>query len=227
MKFSLIVPIAAYKPEYEYKMPFVFGLGADGFSLCVESAKNLNINKFDDVYFTTLSKYDEKYSVKNLLELQFKRLKWTNAKVLLLDNITSSQPETVYETIKSERITGSIYIKDSDCSFVCDVYPQNKIATYQLEKMDWVDPQHKSYVDIDDGFYVTNIIEKRIISHNFCAGGYSFENVVDFCNYYYQLKDEKGLYLSHIIYAMLLDNYVFRPDNVTEYIDFHKNIPNT
>lgn len=221
MKFSLIIPIAAYKPEYENVMPFVFGLGLEGYSLCIESARHLNISKFDDIYFTTLSQYEEKYSVKELLELQFKRLNWTNAKVLLLDEVTSSQPETVYETIKSESITGSIYIKDSDCAFESDVHPQNKIAIYKLEKMEWVDPQHKSYVDVDDGFYVTNIIEKRIISHNFCAGGYSFENVEDFCHYYKLLDKEKGLYLSHIIYAMLLDNFVFRPDNVSGYVDFH------
>jgi hypothetical protein len=94
------------------------------------------------------------------------------------------------------------------------------IATYQLEKLQWVDPQNKSYVDVDDGYYVTNIIEKRIISHNFCAGGYSFENVDDFTHYYDMLKDEQGLYLSHIIYAMLLDRHIFRPEYVNDYTDF-------
>lgn len=220
MKFSLIIPIAAYCPEYEYTMPFVFGLNKDGYSLCVESVQYLDISKFDTIYFTTLKKFDEKYSVGELLKLQFKRLNWTKAKVVLLHEITSSQPETVYETIKSENINGSIYIKDADCTFASEVSQQNRIATYQLEKLNWVDPRHKSYVDIDDGYYVTNIIEKRIISHNFCAGGYSFENVDDFCHYYEIMKDEHGLYLSHIIYAMLLDRYIFRPQNVTNYKDF-------
>ncbi len=220
MKFSLIIPIAAYKPEYEHTMPFVFSLNKNGNSLCVEAAQSLDLDKFDAIYFTTLKKFDEKYSIGDLLKLQFKRLGWNKVKVVLLDEITSSQPETVYATIKKEHITGSIYIKDADCSFVSKVSPQNEIATYQLEKLDWVDPQNKSYVDVDDGYYVTNIIEKRIISHNFCAGGYSFENVGDFTYYYNMLKDEKGLYLSHIIYAMLLDRYSFRPVYVDNYIDF-------
>lgn len=220
MKFSLIIPIAAYRSEYEKTMPYVFSLNKDGYSLCVEAARRLDVSKFDAVYFTTLKEYDNKYCVSDFLRLQFKRLKWSNAKVVLLENRTSSQPETIYETIKSENITGSIYIKDADCSFVSEVSPQNLIATYQLEKLQWVDPQNKSYVDVDDGYYVTNIIEKRIISHNFCAGGYSFENVDDFTHYYDMLKDEQGLYLSHIIYAMLLDRHIFRPEYVNDYKDF-------
>lgn len=220
MKFSLIIPIAAYRSEYEKSMPYVFSLNKDGYSLCVEAARRLNVSNFDAVYFTTLKEYDNKYCVSDFLRLQFKRLKWSNAKVVLLENRTSSQPETIYETIKLEDITGSIYIKDADCSFVSEVNPQNLIATYQLEKLQWVDPQNKSYVDVDDGYYVTNIIEKRIISHNFCAGGYSFENVDDFTHYYDMLKDEQGLYLSHIIYAMLLDRHIFRPEYVNDYKDF-------
>lgn len=220
MKFSLIIPIAAYRSEYEKTMPYVFSLNKDGYSLCVEAARRLDVSKFDAVYFTTLKEYDNKYCVSDFLRLQFKRLKWSNAKVVLLENRTSSQPETIYETIKSENITGSIYIKDADCSFVSEVNPQNLIAAYQLEKLQWVDPQNKSYVDVDDGYYVTNIIEKRIISHNFCAGGYSFENVEDFTHYYDMLKDEQGLYLSHIIYAMLLDRHIFRPEYVNDYKDF-------
>lgn len=220
MKFSLIIPIAAYRSEYEKTMPYVFSLNKDGYSLCVEAARRLDVSKFDAVYFTTLKEYDNKYCVSDFLRLQFKRLKWSNAKVVLLENRTSSQPETIYETIKLEDITGSIYIKDADCSFVSEVNPQNLIATYQLEKLQWVDPQNKSYVDVDDGYYVTNIIEKRIISHNFCAGGYSFENVDDFTHYYDMLKDEQGLYLSHIIYAMLLDRHIFRPEYVNDYTDF-------
>ena len=222
MKFSLIIPIAAYRSEYEKTIPYVFSLNKDGYSLCVEAARRLDVSKFDAVYFTTLKEYDNKYCVSDFLRLQFKRLKWSNAKVVLLEDRTSSQPETIYETIKSENITGSIYIKDADCSFVSEVNPQNLIATYQLEKLQWVDPQNKSYVDVDDGYYVTNIIEKRIISHNFCAGGYSFENVDDFTHYYDMLKDEQGLYLSHIIYAMLLDRHIFRPNEVTDYKDFNK-----
>ena len=84
------------------------------------------------------------------------------------------------------------------------------MANY-VENLEWVNPQHKSYVQVDDMFYITNIIEKKIISHYFCAGGYCFEKVDDYCKYYESLQDNDDLYLSHIIYSMLLDKMIFRP----------------
>lgn len=75
---------------------------------------------------------------------------------------------------------------------------------------------------VDDMFYVTNIIEKRIVSHYFSAGGYGLESCEDFCRYYEQFAGAKDLYLSHIIYAMLLNKYIFRPTLVKCYQDFNK-----
>ena len=70
-------------------------------------------------------------------------------------------------------------------------------------------------------FYVTNIIEKRIVSHFFSAGGYGFEDSELFCLYYEKLNNKGAqLYLSHIIYSMLLDNIIYRPIIVNNYVDF-------
>lgn len=69
-------------------------------------------------------------------------------------------------------------------------------------------------------YYITNIIEKRIISHYFNAGGYIFEDAVMFCSYYEKYRHKTGLCLSHIIYSMLLDKQIFRPTVVDDYIDF-------
>lgn len=33
---------------------------------------------------------------------------------------------------------------------------ENSVAIYPLENLSWVNPQNKSYVAIDDMFYVTN-----------------------------------------------------------------------
>lgn len=98
---------------------------------------------------------------------------------------------------------------------------ENSVAIYPLENLSWVNPQNKSYVAIDDMFYVTNIIEKRIISHFFSAGGYGFENCEEFCKYYEQFVNKKGLYLSHVIYAMLLNKHIFRPSLAQNYQDFN------
>lgn len=220
--FSLIVPIAADKPEYEKEMPFVFGLASDGVMYCIKAILGLNLEKFSNIYFTILKKHDDLFCLSDLFALQFKRLKLTRAKVVVLCESTSSQPETIFRTIEQERINGSIFIKDADCFFTCDVEPMNSVAIYPLESLEWVNPQHKSYVAVDDMFYVTNIIEKKIVSHYFCSGGYCFEDVRQFVTFYNKLIEYKAVYLSHIIYNMLLEKIVFRPICVNHYLDYNK-----
>lgn len=221
MNFNLIIPAAADKKEYNNKMPFIFNLNDEGIMLCIKAILGLELNKFSSIYFTILKSHSEAYCLKEMFELQFKRLKLTNAKVVIIEKKTSNQVETIYQTIQQEHITeGSIYIKDADCYFESEVIAQNGITIYPLESLDMVNPQNKSYIAIDDMYYITNIIEKKIISHYFNAGGYCFENVKEFCRYYNKLKDKKGLYLSHIIYAMLLDKHIFRPIDVKQYIDY-------
>ena len=217
--FSLIVPIAADKPLYANEMPYVFRLANDGIMQCIKSVLGLNLEVFDNIYFTILDKHDKQYCLSDLFCLQFKRLKMSNAKIVVLKE-TRSQADTVYKTIMHEKISGSIFVKDADCSFVCEIDRKNSVAIYPLENLQWVNPQHKSYVQVDDMYYITNIIEKKIVSHYFCAGGYCFEHVEDYCKYYETLQNNDGLFISHIIYSMLLDKNIFRPIIIDEYIDF-------
>lgn len=220
MNFSLIVPIAADCENYKQQIPHVFQMAADGSFLCIKAIQGLDLSLFDQVYFTILKKLDEQYSLKEMLQLQFQIKGLKNAEVVVLDEPTSSQPETIYRTICEKNITGSIFIKDADCSFNAEIVRQNSVAIYPLESMKWVNPQNKSYVAVDDMFYVTNIIEKKIVSHYFSAGGYCFESAEEFCEFYLRFGNRKGLYLSHIIYAMLLSKRFFRPIVISEYHDF-------
>lgn len=220
MSLNLIVPIAAYQPEYEHIMPYVFNFADNGVLLCIKSVQGLDLAKFDHIYFVTLEKLDEKYNLSELLQMQFHRLGLATSKVVLLKNETHNQAETVYECIRQENIDGGIFVKDADGYFTCDFTHTNGIAIYPLDKLDMVNPHNKSYVDLDDQFYVTNIIEKKIISRYFNAGGYLFEDAGQFCKYYEDLKDYIGLYMSHIVYAMLLDNISFRPFEASDYQDW-------
>lgn len=220
--FSLIVPIAADKVDYETRIPSVFHVAEDGTLLCVKSILGMNLSRFDKIYFTILKKLDERYSLKDRLLLQFKIHGLDKAEIVILDTPTSSQPETIYQTIKQENITGGIFIKDADCYLEGEITKANSLAIYPLESLRWVNPQDKSYVSVDDMYYVTNIIEKRIVSHYFTAGGYCFESAKQYNAYYKHFSGQKGLYLSHIVYMMLLNGVLFRPVRVNKYIDFQK-----
>ncbi|MDE6821527.1 MAG: hypothetical protein K2P91_11680 [Bacteroides acidifaciens] len=217
---TILVPVAADKPEYENGLPYVFGLDKDGIIICIKSIMGLNLQQFDNIYFTVLRKYDERFFVGDSLRLQFKRLGITNAKVVVLDEPTQDQAETIYRTIMQEQVQGSIFIKDADCFFRTDFIGENAVALYPIEQLEVLSPKDKSYVAVDDMYYLTNIIEKTVVGHYISAGGYAIDNIDTFLHYYHLLRQYGRLYLSHIIYAMLLDKKTFRPMMVEEYKDW-------
>lgn len=218
---TLIVPIAANKADYAQKLPQPFRLDDEGTMYCVRAITGLPLDEVDDIYFVILKDHDERFMLSEQLMMQFRRHKLDKAHVTILDTPTGSQAETVARAIEVNGIKGMVFVKDADCYFTADeILPQNSVAIYALENLPIVDPQHKSYVAVDDMFYVTNIIEKRVVSHFFSAGGYSFEDADEFCRYYERLKGFSPLYLSHIIYAMLLEKKIFRPILVEDYLDW-------
>lgn len=219
--FSLIVPAAADTSAELAHMPYIFTPDNEGVLLCVKSILGLNLDTFDAIYFVILRKHAESFDVDAILQLQFRRLGLDKARIVIIDTPTSTQAETIVRTIEQEDITGSIFIKDADGFFQATVYPENGVAVYPLEKLDLVDPRNKSYVAVDDMQYITNIIEKRVVSHLFNAGGYCFEDVNDFRNVYNRYCHLGHVYLSHLIYAMLLKHVQFRPIEVLEYSDWN------
>ncbi len=221
MNFNLIVPIAADKPEYEHTMPYLFNFDETGILLCIRSIMGLDLSKFDGIYFALLAKHNRAYLLEELFRIQFRRLGLERVKVVELERPTSCQAETVYQTVKKCGLQGSIFIKDADNYFESEIVRQNSVSIYPLETLSMVNPQNKSYVAVDDMYYLTNIIEKKIISHYFNAGGVCFEAIDDFCRYYESLIGRgRHLYISHIIYAMLLDKISFRPFAVDAFADW-------
>ena len=218
---TLIVPIAADHADYAMKLPQPFRFDDEGTMYCVKAITGLPLGEINDIYFVILKAHDERFMISEQLSMQFRKHKLSNAHVTILDKPTSCQAETVARAIQLNDIEGIVFIKDADCYFTTDeILPQNGVAIYALENLPIVDPQHKSYVAVDDMFYVTNIIEKRVVSHFFSAGGYCFEDAKEFCRYYKRLKGYSPLYLSHIIYSMLLDKKIFRPIQIDDYQDW-------
>ncbi len=222
---SLIVPIAADKPEYESHIPFVFRMDDSGTMYCLKAILGLELSMFDNIYITILQKHAIQYGVAGMLQLQIGRLQLKNVHICILENPTRNQAETIYQTILQECINGAIYIKDSDGYFKSEIVVQNGVAVCPIEKMKVLKPQNKSYVNVDNLFYITNIIEKRVIGHLINAGGYCFEDADTFCQYFERLmKLEEKLYLSHIVFAMLMDKIFFRPTIVADYEDWEDNV---
>lgn len=221
MKHNLIVPIAADKPEWNNIIPYMFDIHPLGNLMVFESIKGMNLKNFDHIYISILGKHEKLFGLKAMLKQQFTVAGLAEKlRVVILEKPTRSQPETIAKTIEQKKIKGNILIKDADNSFECRPIRENTIGIFPLDALERVNPADKSYVALDDSMYVTNIIEKKIIGRYFCAGAYGFKSAEIFMEYYKKLAHYDTLYLSHIIYAMLLDQITFRPFTVKNYIDW-------
>lgn len=236
-KYTLIVPMINTSERYKNIVPIEFQYDNECNKMnCIKSIEGINTDLFSIIYFVILRKHEEKYNISSKIKLDISisnKLRNIPCKFVILDHPTSSQAETIYKTITNANISGPIFIKDADNGCVCDVNRiDNFVLVYQLENTKVVDPQHKSYVSIDDQNFITNIIEKRIVSNYFNCGGYTFKSANDFINAYEGiLKYEdimNHMYISHLIYWLLLNKKMkFRPIEATYYDDYKiKNIIN-
>ncbi|GMM10553.1 hypothetical protein I12421_09300 [Campylobacter lari] len=218
---NLILPVAGSSSRFPGLKPKWLLTHPSGNIMLIEAIRGLNLKEIDNIYLVCIREHYNKYELFNFLSEQFEVLGCANKlKIIILDNKTKSQPETVYMGIKKAKISGQIYIKDSDNFFRETKINGNFISTYDLNYMDYVNANNKSYISINEQNIVTNIVEKKIISPIFNVGGYGFENAETFCEYYEKLQYSNDLYISHIIYKMMLDGYIFENSIVNEYVDW-------
>ena len=230
-KYTLIVPMLNLSSKYKDKLPIEFQYdNITGDMNCIKSIFGINLHLVTSIYFCILKEHQEKYHVIEKIMTEMKKhigkLEYPPECIFVTMDPTSSQAETIYRCIKQYNIEGQILIKDADNMCIYDeVFMGNCVLVYPLESTPIVDPQHKSYISVDDQNFVTNIIEKRVISNLFNCGGYSFEDASDFVegDENVQLYEEVNnhMYISNIIYWLILYKRLkFRPIQAEEYIDF-------
>lgn len=220
---NLILPVAGLSSRYPGMRPKWLLTMPDGKLMIEKSISKINLNNFNRIIIVCLKKHIQEYTNKKIL---FKILRKNISRKLEfvdLNRETSCQAETVLEGIKKANIKGSIFIKDCDNEFKFNVGKniRNEVLTVNLNNVDLVDAKNKSYISLDKTNFVKNIIEKKIISNFFCCGGYSFYSAKDFINYSSKLlKKSRDVYISHVIYKMLLEGHSFTSKEVLEYVDW-------
>lgn len=217
---TLILPIAGKSTRYALTRPKWLLCHPKGKLMLTESIKGLDLTQFDRVVVITLQEYQDIYNFKNYLLSELKELH-NNVEILLLDKTTKNQPETVYEGIKQLNITDGIYIKDCDNYFEDNIkLDYNSVSVINLNNEKDITPGNKSYVKLNQNNTISNIVEKQIISNLFCCGGYYFANASDFTHNYEELKSYNNLYISHIIYNMIINKHVFFSRECSNYVDW-------
>lgn len=225
---TLIVPCATKNTNVE------FAYNKDTYSInCVNAIKGINLKEFDEIWYIILDDMDNKYHISAKIKTDIRRmfpLLSNKVHFCALPEMTVSPAETVYKALMLLKRSGdkkrSIMIKDADNT--CNIKQEmsgNSVLVASLEDMDIVDPMHKSYVKLDEQGFITNIIEKRVLSDRFVAGGYLFDDMDDYISAYEKLNnDNESFYISDIIFWLILNtNIQFRPIEAMNFIDFNLN----
>jgi len=200
---------------------FLLSHPTTGNLMCVESILGLNLDKFEKIYFTYLQEHDDLYNVTEALNRCLSKNSLLEKSEYLIIDGSESQSETVYKTIKAKHLKGSIMIKDSDGYFKVEIESDdNQVIYLSLNEVDEIVPVSKSYIQTNKDGNVTKIVEKKVISENFCCG-YGFKSATEFCRYYEQAFDyTTECYISDVIHKMLDSGEKFVSKKATEFIDW-------
>ena len=195
----------------------------NGGFMAIEAIKGLNLSTFDTIYFVTHQKYEDQYQFVEGFRQEIKKMNYKiNIEFVLLKEQTNSQPETVYECIRKMNITGFILVKDSDNFFIAKIDDNNNgVCYYDLNDGDEFNARNKSYIQFDKNGLIENIVEKKIVSSTFSVGGYAFKSAQEFCSYFEKVKEvSEEIYISNIIFEMLLDGHAFVGIKTERYEDW-------
>lgn len=193
----------------------------NGNLMLAEAILGLSFDKLEKIYLIVLTAHLDKFQCLDGIKKQFDQIGLAEKLVIVgLDKPTASQPETVARAIEQEDIRGPICIKDSDNFFRLKVPDTNFISVMDLNEVGFVNPGNKSYAAVNESRFITNVVEKRVISNFFCCGAYGFEDAQEYLRYFNALSGVDNLYLSHIIYQMLLDRKAFCAAVASDYSDW-------
>lgn len=217
---TLIIPVAGQSSRFAGTRPKWMLTMPDGRLMIEQSVEGINIDTFDRVIVVALAEHIEKYSHIERIHPLLKAGICERVEILLLEQPTSSQVETIAQTLTQAKVIGDFFVKDCDNTFKVNYSGGNVVAVVDLHSVSSVNAANKSYVQTDPLGLVKNIVEKHVISNFFCCGGYGFGSVDVFMHHWEQLKSHENLYLSHVIFSMIMDGVEFQTATAHSYCDW-------
>lgn len=219
---TLILPIAGESSRFPNVRPKFLLTHPSGNSILTEAIRGLDLKSFNKILVIGLKKHATIYGYVKALSVELNKEYGIGDKLdfCLLTKPTKNQPETVVRGIEAKSIEGEIVIKDCDNCFDLIKYTGNFVGVYKLENLKEVNAGNKSYIKLGKSGEIVNIVEKNVISSTFCCGIYGFKEVSEFIDTYYKLEKLNNIYISHIIYQMILDGKVFFTAEAKNYLDW-------
>jgi len=221
---SLILPVSGKSSRFPSMRPKWLLTMPDGKLMYEKSIELLDLTRFDNIFLVCLQEHLDKYTSVRSLKESFRKNYDLELKVMSIEK-SDSQSSTVNQLIKEVKLGGSFVVKDCDNIFNVDCTPGNFVGYLSINDFGLIDAKNKSYINIDNFGNITNIVEKKVISTDFCVGSYGFESTKDFVDGYSRISNNSNsktqeIYISHIIYSLLLKNKIFIARKSSNYIDF-------
>ncbi len=145
-------------------------------------------------------------------------------RVIVLDDVTSGPAETVYHALFMANLDldATFLVKDCDGFYDAELVEGNAIYVSKLSSNPNIrNAPAKSYTITNEQGVISTVVEKKIVSNNFCAGGYQFARVKDFIDAYNSiwLTHVGETFVSNIIDKMISDGKIFTEAYVNNFID--------
>lgn len=217
----LIVPMAGKSSRFPNMKPKWMLTHPSGRFMVIESIRGLNLIDFKKIIFVCLKEHEDLHGFTKGFKEELDGLNLLDkSEILYLDQTTKHQSETVAKAIEAYNIKESIFVKDSDNYFTIEYTGNNTVCYSDLNSCGLIKPKNKSYISVDEHGLINNIVEKQVISSSFCVGGYGFESAKEFMVYLNKIESEQEVYLSNVIFEMILDDKRFSSTAVNSYKDW-------
>jgi hypothetical protein len=178
--------------------------------------------KIDEIIVVSLNEFFEEISHESIRNEIVNHLE-CETRFVLLDKPTPSMVDTIAAGIQSMARDDSIIVKDTD-NYVKVSDPAeltgNFLAYADLRTFTEVKAFNKSLIEIDSHNFVSNIVEKKIISSEINTGLIGFSHASFFLRAMKQLMGTGERYVSDIVRFLLSDGENFKALPTNEYNDW-------
>lgn len=218
---KVIVPCAGKSNRFPNMRPKWMLTHPNGDLMVKKAIEGLNVDP-KDVIITILREHEEQYDIIRGLKENIGE----EITIVILDEQTKSQSETVYLTLKKIGLKESFLVKDSDCAWTTSNIKEdfNYVIYSDIQDYEDINPGNKSYIKLNEQNIIIDIVEKKVVSRFFSLGGYFFKNPESFISSFEKLNEQNNkqeLYISHIIQDLIINKKeIFFGKKVDSYLDF-------
>lgn len=224
MEVNIIIPAAGKSSRYNEGKPKWLRTHPNG-KLMIEIAISGLVDKFEkvQVYLITTKEICDRFKVKEILG----SLKLYDIKIIELKDQTHSSVETLLKAKDFINLESDFtIIKDSDNLVELEKYDlKNEYFTVgvDLNKFPVSRIQNKSFLVTNELGYVTDFVEKKIISETISVGTHGIKDIKLFYDYVsaiFEMNINAEKYVSNVISSMIYDGIEFKRIFATGYKDF-------